>query len=597
MRAIPRSLRTGVALLAVSLAAVAPVARAADDAGARLDAAVEGWFEAVLALDPLFATRIGDARYDNRLGDPDGLRTRARRVARDRLALAEVEAIPEAALSEPDRITRAVFIHERRAGLAMQAFPEHLLPITQLDSLATELVVLGSGAGALRFETLADHEAWLARTAEVPRWVDTVIGLMREGMARGVTVPRAPMSRVLPQLDAVAGAASPEASPFWAPVKSLPPTLDAPTRARIEAAYRARIGSDLQPAYRKLRAFIADQYLPACRTTDGWSALPDGAAWYRAHVQMQTGLALSPEEIHALGLVEVARIRGEMDTVRRELGFAGDLDAFIRHLRSDPRFLYPDGAAVLAAYRSVQQHLDAALPALFDLRPQAGYVVREIEAFRADSAPGAAYEAPSADGSRPGIFYVNTANLRAQPTYIRETLTLHEAEPGHHFQVALAQEQAMPRFRRFGWDTAFGEGWALYAESLGPELGLFRDPYQRFGRLDEEMLRATRLVVDTGLHARGWGRERAMAYMRAQGTISADDARVEVERYMVWPAQALAYKLGERTIRGLRTRAEQALGPRFDLRAFHRQVLIDGALPLAVLEAKIERWIRAQQAT
>jgi uncharacterized protein (DUF885 family) len=305
---------------------------------------------------------------------------------------------------------------------------------------------------------------------------------------------------------------------------------------------------------------------------------------------------MSPDEIHEVGLGEVRRILGEMDGVRRQVGFEGDLEAFFGHLETDPRFYYTRGEDLLDGYRKLKLQIDAALPRLFSVFPKADYEVREVEAFRAQSAAGAYYQQASADGSRPGIFYVNTYNLRAQPKFGMETLSLHEASPGHHFQVSIQQElDGVPRFRRFGGDyTAYVEGWALYAESLGRELGMFTDPYQWFGRLNDEQLRAMRLVVDTGLHAKGWSREQAIRFMLDNSTLAESDVVSEVERYIAWPGQALGYKVGDLRIQQLRREAEQALGPKFDVREFHREVLGDGAVPMDVLQAKVERWIAAR---
>jgi uncharacterized protein (DUF885 family) len=301
------------------------------------------------------------------------------------------------------------------------------------------------------------------------------------------------------------------------------------------------------------------------------------------------------DEIHQLGLAEVARIRAEMTAVKDQVGFQGDLAAFFEHLQDDPKFYFNSEQELLDAYRDVKRRIDALLPKLFVDFPKADYEIRAVEEFRAASAAGASYQAPSADGKRPGIFYINTHNLRAQPRFGVETLSLHEAAPGHHFQIAIQQElTSLPRYRRFNGYTSYSEGWALYAESIGKELGMFTDPYQWYGRLSDEMLRAMRLVVDTGLHSRGWTREQAIRYMLDNSSLAESDVTAEVERYIVWPGQALGYKLGQLQITALRARAQSALGPAFDVRAFHSQVLRDGALPMDVLGAKIDRWIRGQ---
>jgi uncharacterized protein (DUF885 family) len=401
---------------------------------------------------------------------------------------------------------------------------------------------------------------------------------------------------VLVQLEAMV-VERPEDSLFFAPVRAFPEGVAPADRERLTAAYTAAIRDEVVPAFRRLRNFVRDEYLPKTRSTVAWSALPDGAAWYAFYVQEHTTTDMTPEQIHEVGLNEVARILGEMDGVRQKVGFKGDLHEFFDHLENDPQFYYTQGADLLDGYRTLKVRIEAALPKLFSVFPKADYEVREVEAFRAQSAAGAYYQGASADGSRPGIFYVNTYNLKAQPKFGMETLSLHEASPGHHFQVTIQQElEDLPRFRRFGSDyTAYVEGWALYAEYIGKELGMFTDPYQWFGRLNDEQLRAMRLVVDTGLHAKGWSREQAIQYMLDNSTLAPTDVESEVERYIAWPGQALGYKVGDLRIQALRHRAEAELGDKFDVRAFHREVLGDGAVPMDVLEAKIERWIAGER--
>jgi uncharacterized protein (DUF885 family) len=400
------------------------------------------------------------------------------------------------------------------------------------------------------------------------------------------------VEKVLPQLAALA-AASPEDSIFGQPLRSLPGDLDVATRERLVADYRASIAGTLA-AYRRLYDYMSTEYLPAARTTVGWSQLPGGEDWYAFLVAVYTTTRMTPDEIHELGLREVARIEGEMNAVREQVGFDGDLHAFFRYLKEDPRFYYATADELLAGYRELKRRIDALLPRMFADFPRADYEIRAVEPFRAQSAAGAFYERPSADGRRPGIFYVNTYDLKGQPRYGMETLSLHEASPGHHFQVTIQQElTGLPRVRRFDFYAAYGEGWALYCESIGKELGLFTDPYQYYGRLNDEMLRAMRLVVDTGLHARGWSREQAIRYMLDHSSLAETDVIAEVERYIAWPGQALSYKVGQLRISAMRARAEAALGSKFDVKAFHGVILRDGALPLDVLEMKVDRWIDA----
>lgn len=560
-----------------------------------LPALYDQYFEAQLALRPTLATYLGDTRYDERFEDTASVAFDAEALETEQRFLARVRAVDPAALRGSDRISWDLFVREREQALERARFPERLLPIDQMHNPALTFALLGSGAGPQPFRTPADYDRFLQRAEGFVSWVDSAIAAMREGMARGVVQPRVVVQKAIPQLRAML-VDDPEASLFWRPVAALPEDVSVTDRRRIETAWREAIAGRIVPAYRRLASFLETEYLPAARQSVGWSALPDGAAWYAFRVRASTSTALTPDEIHDIGLAEVARIRGEMDAVRRRVGFEGDLQDFFRHVQQDPQYFFERPEDLLEGYRDLKRRIDARLPELFSDFPKADYEVRAVEPFRAASAPGASYQAPSADGRRPGIFYVNTHDLRAQPRYGMETLSLHEAAPGHHFQVAIQQElESLPRFRRFNDYTVYAEGWALYAESLGPELGLFTDPMQWYGRLNDEMLRAMRLVVDTGLHARGWSREQAIAYMRANSSLADSDVVAEVERYIAWPAQALAYKVGQIRISALRARAQDRLGARFDLRAFHSQVLRDGALPMDVLEAKIDRWIEASR--
>ncbi len=589
----PRAEPAGGAATAAAATAGADLAATV---GERLDALFEAYFEESLRMNPLLATFIGDDRYDDRLPNSIGPEHLAATRAFNERYLAAIRAFDPSGLAPADRISYDIFLNEREREARAGQFPSELLPLNQAGSLLTLMPALGSGTNAQPFRTAQDYEDWLRRLDGLVIWMDQAIVNMRTGVQRGVVQPRAVMEKVLPQLDAMIVPRAQD-SQYYAPVKDFPEAVTDADRERLTGEYTRMLETKLLPAYLRLRDFVRDEYLPRARTSVAWTALPDGQAWYAYHVQEHTTTKMTPEEIHAIGLAEVARIRGEMDAVRRQVGFAGDLEAFFTFLESDPRFYFTQGSDLLDGYRALKIRIDAELPRLFSVFPKAGYEVREVEAFRAASAAGAYYQQPSADGSRPGIFYVNTYNLKAQPKFGMETLSLHEAAPGHHFQVATQQElEGVPRFRRFGGDyTAFVEGWALYAESLGKELGLFTDPYQWFGRLNDEMLRAMRLVVDTGLHAKGWSREQAIRFMLDNSTMAESDVVSEVERYIAWPGQALGYKVGDLALQGLRRRAETALGERFDVRDFHREVLGDGAVPLDVLEAKVDRWIAARR--
>ena len=562
---------------------------------AALFSLVEEYFERQLELSPMNATSIGDSRYDDRLDDSTSLGFREKAFGIERAFLDRARGIDAAKLSPASRITYDIFVSEREQALEGQKFHEEYMPFNQMQGLPMDLAVYGSGTGPQPFVTARDYDRFLKRVREFPRWADGAIALMRTGISNGITLPRVAMAKAAPQLREI-GATALKDNIFWAPILAMPKEISAKDRQRLSEAYEAALTREVLPAYTRLADFFDHDYLPAARTTVGWSDLPDGRAWYRWRIRQSTTMDMPAEEIHQLGLSEVARIRGEMLAVKEQVGFKGDLDAFFQYVEEDPKFYFNSEGELLGAYRDVKRRVDALLPKLFADFPKADYEIRPVEQFRAASAAGASYQSPSADGKRPGIFYINTYNLKAQPRFGLETLSLHEASPGHHFQISIQQELTdLPRFRRFNGYVSYSEGWALYAESIGKELGMFTDPYQYYGRLADEMLRAMRLVVDTGLHTRNWTREQSIKYMRDNSSIAPSDAEAEVERYIAIPGQALGYKIGQLRIRELRNKAQAALGSRFDVREFHSVVLRDGSLPLSVLAAKIDRWIATKQ--
>jgi len=581
-----------IAAAALAACATSPRDRSPD---ATLNDLVEEYFDQQLELSPLNATAIGDTRYDDRLDESTSPGFREKSFGIERAFLDRARRIDAARLSPAARISCEIFIAEREQALAGQKFHEEYLPFNQMSGLPLELAVYGSGSGPQPFRTVQDYERFLRRMREFPRWSDGAIALMRTGMSSGITLPRPVVAKLVAQLRGIVTPTA-ETSIYWGPIAALPADLPAAERERLRSAYAAALTREVLPAYTRLADFLERDYLPASRTTVGWSDLQEGPAWYRWRIRGSTTMDLPPEQIHQLGLQEVARIRAEMLAVKQQVGLQGDLDAFFKYLEDDPRFYFTSEQELLDAYRNAKRRIDALLPKLFSDFPKADYEVRPVEPFRAASAAGASYQAPSADGTRPGIFYINTHNLRAQPRFGVETLSLHEAAPGHHFQIAIQQElTGLPRFRRFNNYVSYAEGWALYAESIGKELGLFTDPYQWYGRLSDEMLRAMRLVVDTGLHSKGWTREQSIRYMLDNSSMAESDVTAEVERYIVWPGQALGYKLGQLHITALRARAEAALGAAFDVREFHSQVLRDGAVPMDVLTKKIDRWISAKK--
>jgi len=572
------------ALHCMTLAAAPP----AEDA--RLNQLVEAYFDKSLELNPVLATQIGDSRYNDRIPNDIGPEWRGQALATERHYLAALAEIGVGELAPQERLTYDVFKSRRELAIEGFRYPQQLLPIDQFNNPASDFAILGSGSGAHPFATLKDYEDFIRRMAGMRVWIDQAISNMRAGVKAGLTQPRPVVEKVLPQIKAL-GMARPEDSIFDQPLHSLPDSMDAKARQRLVADYRAAIATTLA-SYRRLHDYMSTEYLPSARTSVGWSQLPGGKDWYAFLVAIFTTTRMSPEEIHELGLREVARIESEMNSVREQVGFKGDLKAFFRFLKEDPRFYFETAEELLAGYRELKIRINTLLPKMFADFPKADYEIRAVEPFRAQSAAGAFYERPSADGSRLGIFYVNTFDLKGQPQYGMETLSLHEAAPGHHFQVSIQQElTGLPRVRRFDSYTAYDEGWALYCESIGKELGLFTDPYQYYGRLNDEMLRAMRLVVDTGLHAKDWSREQAIRYMLDHSSLAESDVIAEVERYIAWPGQALGYKVGQLRISAMRARAKAALGPKFDVKAFHGVILRGGALPMDVLEMKVDRWI------
>ncbi|MDQ3510274.1 MAG: DUF885 family protein, partial [Pseudomonadota bacterium] len=505
-----------------------------------------------------------------------------------------LQSVGSQGLSGQDLLSYEIFVRNAQNDLESEHFPGWQQPINQFYNFATTAVQLGSGTGAQPFKTVEDYDNWRKRGARVPVLFDQTIANSRIGMTTGVVQPRALMVKVIPQLDALIKPKA-EDTLFWRPIATMPDSFSEADRQRITAEYRTMIENQLMPAYRKLRAFVADEYLPATRTSPGMAALPGGEAWYAFNARNSTTTDLTPAQIHQIGLDEVARIHDQIRGVMAEVGFKGNLQEFFAFMQTDPRFTFESEEALLTYYRSLEDKVNAHVPKLFSLTPRAPFEIRPVEPFRAQSAAGGSYMRPSEDGTRPGVFYVNTYDLPTRKTWDAEDLFLHEAIPGHHFQLALQQELTdLPNFRRFGGETAFSEGWGLYSESLGKELGLYTDPYSYFGYLQNELWRAIRLVVDTGLHNKGWSREQVIKYMLDNSAESETHATAEAERYMAIPGQALAYKIGELKIKELRARAEAALGPRFDIRQFHAEVLRDGSVPLDVLEGKIDRWIASK---
>ncbi|MCB2057835.1 MAG: DUF885 domain-containing protein [Novosphingobium sp.] len=552
------------------------------------------------ALDPLgtlFRTGRSDPALLRQLFTDNPVRALRASVAQ---SLAELKRIDRARLSPERQISYDVFAYSKQDE-AHWLRPEMValtavLPLEHFGGLHVQFPSMMAKGGVTSFDSVDDYDAALALDRAYPQILDNAVVRFRDGLGSGVVASRMTVSNMIAQLDAQLALPA-EQSPFFTPVLDFPASVPEADRQRLRTAYRAAIADEIYPAYRRLRTFLADEYLPAAREQVCLCAMKGGAGLYRDLIEQQTTLRLDPEQVHQLGLGEVARIQREMDQVRGQLGFPnGTLREFFDTLRTDPRFHPKTKEQLAEGFAAAGRAVDAQVPRFFNHVPKTKLVIEPYPAYREKYEAGGSYNQGSADGTRPGTFYFNTYDLPSRFLTGIATLYLHEGAPGHHFQISLAQEnETLPDFQRFGGNTAYVEGWALYAETLGYPMGLFDDPMQHWGTLDDEMLRAMRLVVDTGLHYKGWSREQAIDYMLANSGMGRSDATAEVERYVVWPGQALGYKIGALTIQRLRKKAEAALGERFDIRAFHDQILMSGALPLPILEAKIDRWIAASK--
>lgn len=594
--------------LAAALLAALPLAACATTSGTssaalqtahdRLFAVFAAADEAQLRLNPMDALDRGDLRYAEHFGDyiTDDYYAAAERQARANIAAAE--AVNRSALSPTDAIAYDVFLWSERRTLAGLADPiaslTRVRPVNHFSSWPTYYPTIASGEGSAPFETVEHYEDNLKRHRGYRVWLDRAIGRMREGLGTGVVETRMTIENVIEQLDEQT-AAPIEDSPFYGPVKEFPDGIGEVDRSRLAAEYRVAVG-EIMDSYRRMSAFLKAEYLPAARPQVGLWSMPGGDRLYRHLIEQYTTLPLDPHDLHETGLTEVARILEGMDETRRELGFEGTMREYFDWLRTDPRFKRATVQEKIDAYKAIAEAVEAKIPQYFSKVPKSPLEVRPVEAYRERYAAEGSYSQGTPDGSRPGIFYYNTYDLPSRTTPNEVTLYLHEGAPGHHFQISLAMEnEDLPNFMRFGGNTAFVEGWALYAETLGYDMGFYDDPASRFGTLNDEMLRAMRLVVDTGLHTKRWTREQAIEYMTANSALGLEDIRSEVERYIAIPGQALSYKVGSLKIQELRRKAEAELGEAFDIREFHAVVLDTGALPLPVLEAKIDRWIAAEK--
>ena len=552
--------------------------------------------ERSLKLNPIGALFRGDMRYADQLGDylTDEYNEASR--ADTKLNLAKLAEIDRSALSETDQLAYDVFKYNEVRSL--EGLSDELIAVTQVrpvnhfSGFHTFYPGFASGQSAAPFKTVKDYENNLSRHADYIAITDRAIDRFREGMDTGVLETKLTIGNVISQLDTQL-AMDIEESPFWMPVTNFPDDFSAEDKARLTEEYRETIG-EIYAAHERMRDFLRDEYYAVARDSVGLSQMKGGPALYQNLIENTTTLPLSPDYLHNLGLSEVARIKTGLEEIKAEVGFEGTLNEFFDYVRTDPQFKPVSREALTQSYYDIGKEVDEKIGDYFSLTPKAELVIKPYEEYREQFSAGGSYESGSPDGSRPGTFYFNAYDLPSRLTTGNVTLYLHEGAPGHHFQISIAQENTdLPAFMRFGGTTAYVEGWALYSETLGYEMGFFDDPWNRYGTLQDEQLRAMRLVVDTGLHAKGWTRDQAIEFMLENSGMTRTEVVAEVERYIAIPSQALAYKVGALKIQELRKRAETALGDDFDIKAFHTQVLNTGGLPLPVLEAKIDRWIAA----
>jgi prolyl oligopeptidase len=575
---------TGILLLVAGVSAGAGPSEDFDELLA------ESW-EWQLQQNPVFASRLGDRRYNDQWTDVSPA-AYERRSAEQTAFLRRLRAIDSTQLSAEDQLNYDLFRRELQDAVDSYQYKYYLMPINQRGGVQS----LESTAETVRLETVQDFEDWLVRMSRVETVIEQTMELQEEGRKSGYMSPKILMERIPDQISAQL-TEDPENSPFYAAFAALPDTISAEDQARIRQSAKEIIDESIVPAYRRFSRYFDEVYLPASRDSIGASSLPGGESFYEYRVRSFTTTQMTPDEVHRLGLTEVKRIRDEMQLVIDELEFDGSFDDFLNFLRTDSRFYYDTPEELFDGYLAVAKRIDPELVKLFGKLPRVPYGLRPIPDNIAPDTTTAYYNRPAADGSRPGYYYVNLYRPEVRPKYEMEVLSVHEAVPGHHLQIALQMElEDMPDFRKYSGFTAFTEGWGLYSESLGHEMGLYKDPYSRFGALTYDMWRAVRLVVDTGMHYKGWTRQQAIDFFKDNAAKTEADIVNEIDRYIAWPGQALAYKIGQLKILELRRKAEQVLGDDFDIKAFHDELLGGGALPMQVLETRMNRWLTAELA-
>lgn len=538
---------------------------------------------------PTWATYEGDNRYDDKLTD-NSLEAITARYDTTRMFIALLEALPYNELSEDDKLNYDLFLDGMKQHLDGQKFNFHYMPMGQQSGIHISFPQI---IRVQPLNTPEEYRKYFARLRAFPEQIDNTILAMREGIKAGMMPPKFIMEQTLPQMENVFKVDSPDKSIFYKSPDGIEASQE--EKSSLDAELKSIISDVINPAYIKLHNFVKDEYLPVCRTEAGIWSIPNGDEIYKNAIKSYTTTDMTADEVFNTGMSEVSRIRSEMEKVKTEIGFNGTLDEFNEFLKNDPQFYYTEKDSLMEGFKTILREMDTKLPDLFGRLPEAPYDVMEIEEFRAKSAPAAYYYSAPEDRSRPGYFYVNTYDLPSRPKYTMTALALHEAVPGHHLQITISQElEGLPKFRQGGGETAFIEGWGLYAEHLGYETGMYEDLYQKYGALTFEMWRACRLVVDAGMHSKQWTREEAYEFLTANTPGSDLDMASEIDRYISWPGQALAYKIGELKIKELRKKAEDRLGRSFDVREFHDVVLRNGALPLNLLELQVEEWLKSK---
>ena len=574
-------------LILLSLLSTLIPAQAANNPAQQLHSLFDRDWEYQMQHDPVGASELGDRRWNDRWGDV-GLNSQREQFQNGRQELKELHAIDRSQLSPEDQLNYDVFEYNVKDYFESEPYKWYLVRTNTFSGIQTVEGLVNS----LRFETVKDYDDWLGRLHNFPAYMDQNIGLMREGIKDHVVIAKVIGEKVLTQFDGMDWQ-DPTKHGFYKPFKEFPPSFSEADKQRLTAAAKQRIAADVLPAFHRFRDFMEKEYIPASLDQAGIWQVPNSGPTYAYLARSMTTTGLTPEQVHELGLSEVKRIRAEMEKIKDQTGFKGTFAEFLNYLRTDPKFYFKDGDELLRYSRARAKQIDPLLVKLFRTFPRLPYGVDPVPNEIAVSMPAGYADAPAPDGSRPGYFYVNTYKPESRPTYDLTALILHEAVPGHTFQGGIAIElKDIPKFRRYGGYSAYAEGWALYSESLGNELGLYDDPYVHFGALSNEIWRAVRLVVDTGMHYKHWTRKQAIDYFLENVATTEYSATSEVDRYISWPGQALAYKIGELKIKELRQRAEKELGPKFDIRAFHDAILLQGPLPLTVLESQVDAWIK-----